>query len=62
MMPQYVIGPEYLPLEGNNELFFALHLGLFTLSAAVIVPAWTRIDSTGCRHHRRASAGSASPC
>ena len=46
MMPQYSIGPDYLGLPGNNEDFFALHFGLFALSAAIIVMAWSLSDFT----------------
>jgi hypothetical protein len=28
MSIQYVVGPEYLTLPGNNERFFVLHLAL----------------------------------
>ena len=45
MMPQYVVGPDYLGIAGNNEQFFPLHFGLFTLSAAIILLAWTTIDA-----------------
>lgn len=41
MAIQYVVGPEYLELAGNNERFFAFHLGLFALSLATAVRAWT---------------------
>jgi hypothetical protein len=40
MIPQYVIGPEYLELPGNNENFFALHFGMFVVAAAVFLVAW----------------------
>jgi hypothetical protein len=40
MMPQYVLGAHYLELPGNNEDFFAFHLGLFVLSMAVSALAW----------------------
>ena len=41
MAVQYVVGPEYLELAGNNERFFAFHLGLFALALAAAVRAWT---------------------
>ena len=41
MAVQYVVGPQYLELAGNNERFFALHLGLFALGVAAAVLAWT---------------------
>lgn len=40
MMPQYVIGPQYLDLPGNNENFFALHLATFIVAGAVFLGAW----------------------
>lgn len=39
MAPQYVVGPEYLELAGNNERFFVFHLALFIAGLAVIVLA-----------------------
>lgn len=44
MAIQYVVGPEYLELSGNNERFFLLHLGLFALGSAVVAGAWTYVD------------------
>lgn len=41
MSIQYVIGPEYLELAGNNERFFAFHLSLFVLSLLTAVRSWT---------------------
>jgi hypothetical protein len=32
MMPQYVVGPDYLGLPGNNQRFFLLHLSIFIVS------------------------------
>lgn len=40
MLPQYVIGPEYLAMPGNNERFFALHYGLFIVAGAAFLLAW----------------------
>lgn len=40
MAPQYVIGPDYLGLPGNNEQFFVFHLGLFVLAVVVFFLAW----------------------
>lgn len=40
MAIQYVVGPEYAELAGNNERFFAFHLGLFALALATAVRAW----------------------
>ena len=44
MAPQYVIGPDYTGLPGNNERFFLLHLALFVLAGAVGAVAWRAID------------------
>jgi len=44
MSPQYLIGPDYLGLPGNNERFFLLHLGLFVLGLGVILAAWSAVD------------------
>jgi hypothetical protein len=40
MMPQYVIGPDYLGLPGNNEQFFVLHFAMFFAAVALFVLAW----------------------
>lgn len=44
MAPQYVIGPDYLGLPGNNEQFFLLHLLLFVLGIAVLLLTWQQVD------------------
>lgn len=49
MAPQYVVGPEYLGIAGNNEQFFVFHLGLFVLALGSIFLAWTEIDRTRLR-------------
>jgi hypothetical protein len=41
MVPQYVIGPEYGRLPGNNERFLPFHLALFVLAATLLVAALT---------------------
>ena len=41
MLPQYVIGPEYLVLAGNGERAFPLFVGAFVLSGAVLLTAWS---------------------
>lgn len=41
MLVQYVIGPEYLEVAGNQERFFALFAALFVLAAAVLLEAWS---------------------
>lgn len=45
MAVQYVVGPEYLRLPGNNEQFFPFHLGLFVLGLAAAVGSWTTAES-----------------
>lgn len=42
--PQYVIGPEYTTLPGNNEQFFLLHLGMLLAGIAVLLLAWQAVD------------------
>lgn len=44
MAPQYVIGPDYVGLPGNNEQFFLLHLGLLLVGIAVVLLAWQAVD------------------
>lgn len=44
MLPQYIVGPDYLNLPGNNQRFFLLHLSLFVLGVAVAVIGWVTID------------------
>lgn len=44
MAPQYVVGPDYLGLPGNNERFFLLHVGLLVLGSGIILAAWNAID------------------
>lgn len=39
MAPQYVVGPEYLVLAGNNERFFLFHLMLFVAGLSVVALA-----------------------
>lgn len=45
MAVQYVVGPEYLSLAGDNERFFLLHLGLFVTGLATVVGAWRTVDA-----------------
>jgi hypothetical protein len=45
MIPQYVVGPDYLTRPGNNQQFFLLHLLLFIVGGAVIVLALTSLRS-----------------
>lgn len=44
MAPQYVVGPDYVGLPGNNEQFFLLHLHLFLVGVAVLLLAWQHVD------------------
>jgi hypothetical protein len=44
MLVQYVLGPQYLRLPGNNERFFPLYLALFVLASAIGIRAWNSID------------------
>ena len=44
MAPQYVIGPDYLGLPGNNEDVALLHVALFVLAVAAAVVAWRSCD------------------
>ena len=41
MSVQYVVGPEYLVVDGNAEQFFLLFAGLFVAGATVLVEAWS---------------------
>lgn len=55
MAPQYVVGPEYLDLPGNNEQFFLLHLGLFVVALVGLFLSWTSIDRDSLRPASRAA-------
>jgi len=44
MLAQYVLGPEYLRIPGNNERFFLLFLALFVVAGFVGVCAWNMLD------------------
>ena len=44
MVPQYVLGPDYLNLVGNNERFFPLLLALFVLGVCGAITAWGAVD------------------
>ena len=44
MAPQYVVGPDYLGLPGNNEGFFLFHVALLVLSVALFLLAWASVD------------------
>jgi hypothetical protein len=45
MFPQYIVGPEYLTLPGNNESFFPPHVGLFTLALACGLTIWSFVEN-----------------
>ncbi len=61
MLPQYVVGPDYLGRPGNNQRFFLLHLALFILSAAVSLVAWNAVDPVRLpKTSRRTSLAAAS--
>ncbi|MFF4546640.1 hypothetical protein [Streptomyces sp. NPDC001435] len=44
MVPQYVLGPQYLHYDGNSEAFFPLQLALFVLGWTTALLAWQQID------------------
>jgi hypothetical protein len=44
MFVQYVLGPDYAHLPGNNERIFPLALVLFSAGCFVALAAWTSID------------------
>jgi hypothetical protein len=46
MFVQYILGPEYERLPGNNELLFPLYLVLFSLGWIVALAAWNTVDTT----------------
>ena len=43
MMPQYLIGPDYLNIPGNNEKFALAHIAVFILAVAVTVTSWRAV-------------------
>lgn len=45
MAVQYVVGPEYLELSGNNERFFLLHLSLLVIGLVTTAAAWSAIEA-----------------
>jgi hypothetical protein len=61
MSVQYVVGPEYLVLPGNNEQFFLFHVGLFILGGMIALRAWTGFTTDGLppqtRNAKRALGG-----
>jgi hypothetical protein len=46
MLVQYIVGPEYERLPGNNELLFPLYLVLFALGWLVALGAWHSFEVT----------------
>jgi hypothetical protein len=46
MLIQYVVGPDYTHLPGNDERLFPLMLILFALGWSVALSAWRAIDVT----------------
>lgn len=60
MLPQYVIGPEYDRLPGNNERFVVFHLGLFVVAVGLLLARWLatgalRLGPGSARSDRRRS-------
>lgn len=53
MLVQYVLGPEYERLPGNNELLFPLYLLLFALGWLVAIAAWNSFDAVRLPPSRR---------
>lgn len=53
MLVQYILGPEYERLPGNNELLFPLFLVLFALGWIVALAAWNRLDAARLPRSRR---------
>ena len=49
MIPQYVVGPDYLHLPGNNEQFFLFHVSMFVLAVVLAIGAWVQIDGDTLR-------------
>jgi hypothetical protein len=43
MVPQYVLGPQYLRYDGNSEAFFPLQLVLFVLGWTTALLAWRQM-------------------
>lgn len=52
MFVQYVLGPDYTQLAGNNERLFPLCLALFAAGWIVALAAWTRIDTGAVQSSR----------
>ena len=57
MLVQYIVGPEYERLPGNNELLFPLYLVLFALGWIVALIAWNALDVLPQRSRRDRALG-----
>ena len=44
MFLQYILGPDYLGLPGNNQILFPLYLALFTGGWAIALAGWNAAD------------------
>lgn len=53
MVPQYVLGPDYAGLPGNNERLFPLWLVLFASAWMVTLAAWAQIETDRLPRSRR---------
>jgi hypothetical protein len=53
MFLQYILGPDYAHLRGNNELLFPLVLFLFAAGWGVALMAWNAADVQRLRRSRR---------
>lgn len=56
MLTQYVIGPEYLLLDGNNERFFLVFVALFIVAGVTLSIAWRMAGTpawSAAQHRRR---------
>lgn len=53
MFAQYIVGPEYERLPGNNQLLFPLCVTLFAAGWLVVVEAWRTIDAERIALRRR---------
>jgi hypothetical protein len=45
MYSQLALGGDVFRYQGNSDLFFPLYLGLFVVAAAIVVRAWTLIET-----------------
>lgn len=53
MFVQYVVGPDYAHLPGDNQKLFLLDLVLFAAGWLVALGAWNAIDASGLSRPRR---------